>query len=194
MKNRWRALFFFILGLNITGFILAIYLIFTPIKENPQNQPFSTANKQAVNFQIKTNKSDLNEVIAHYMEKELLKGGIHYDIRLEDEVELYGTIPVFSQNVSMELTFEPEALENGDLILRQKKMKIGDLPLPVSHVMKFIQDRYQLPEWVHIQPKEEIVYVSLENMKLDSDFRVKVDQFDLQNDKITFTLAVPTGK
>lgn len=174
--------------------IIFFSLLFAPVKDDAQRSQIIPSKNQAVDFHIKTNKADLNEIINHYLEKEVLTGGIHYEIRLEDDVELYGTMPVFSQNISMKLTFEPEALENGDLILRQKAMKIGELPLPASHVLKFIKDKYQLPDWVLIQPKEELVYVSLENMKLKSDVKVKIDHFDLLNDQLAFTLMVPTEK
>ena len=72
-----------------------------------------------VRFTIQTNKQDLNRLINHYL-KEEYSGSLDYEVLLTDEVELYGNIPVFSENVEMKLTFEPVALENGDLELQQK--------------------------------------------------------------------------
>lgn len=192
MKNKWRTLFFFILGINIIMLFIVITLLLLPVKQDSFTFDDNQRNEE-VAFNIQTNKTDLNRVINHYLESEGLTGGIHYEVILDEEVELYGTIPVFSQNVSMKLSFEPESLENGDLILRQKTMTIGQLPLPVSYVLKFIKDQYKLPKWVKINPNEELVYVSLHKMKLKSDLKVKVDKFDLRNDKIAFTLLVPTN-
>lgn len=141
-------------------------------------------------FQIKTNKQDLNRVINHYLEEEF-SAAIDYEVLLTDEVELYGTLPVFSSNVDLKLTFEPHALENGDLELQQKNISIGRLNLPVPLVLKFVQNSYSLPDWVMIQPNKEKVYVSLQNMKLKSNSKVRVDEFDLKNDRITFSLQLP---
>ena len=112
-------------------------------------------------------------------------------MQLNDEVELSGELPVFSETIDMKLTFEPKALENGDLILEQKNIFIGKLKLPVPLVMKFVRDSYQLPDWVTIQPNEERMYVSLQNMKMKSDLKVRVAEFDLKNDDIEFSLKVP---
>jgi uncharacterized protein YpmS len=143
-----------------------------------------------VRFTIQTNKQDLNRLINHYL-KEEYSGSLDYEVLLTDEVELYGNIPVFSENVEMKLTFEPVALENGDLELQQKAISIGKLTLPVPLVLKFIQSSYPIPDWVTIQPDEEKVYMELQNMKLKSDLKVRVHEFDLKNNDIEFSLQVP---
>ena len=86
---------------------------------------------------------------------------------------------------------EPVALENGDLELQQKAISIGKLTLPVPLVLKFIQSSYPIPDWVTIQPNEEKVYMELQNMKLKSDLKVRVHEFDLKNNDIEFSLQVP---
>jgi uncharacterized protein YpmS len=159
-----------------------------PIEEG--KVPNQNAVQNDVLFQVKTNKQDLNQLINHYLEEEL-SGSFDYEVLLTDEVELYGDIPVFSESIEMKLTFEPKALENGDLELQQKNISIGKLTLPVHFVLKFIQGSYTLPDWVTIQPNEEKVYVSLQNMKLKSNLKVRVDEFNLKNDDIEFSLLVP---
>ncbi|MBP3041273.1 YpmS family protein, partial [Bacillaceae bacterium Marseille-Q3522] len=117
---------------------------------------------------------------------------MNYHIWLGKDVELYGTFPFFSQNIDMKMTFEPLALENGDLLLKQKSISIGQLSLPVANVMKIISRQYKIPEWVTIQPKEEQVYVSLQNMNLAGDLKVKLNEFNLIEDNIQFTFQVPS--
>jgi uncharacterized protein YpmS len=193
MKNKWKRLFFLLLGINIAVFAVIFTLISLP-SDDDKPEMARVDDGEDVKFVIHTNKEDLNKVINHYLEKEGLTGSIDYKVLLRDEVELYGTMPVFGRDLEMKLTFEPEALKNGNLVLKQKSISIGQLQLPVSYVLKFVRDSYQLPEWVTIVPNDEMVYVALQKLELKSDIKVKVNEFDLKKDNIKFTLLVPTKK
>lgn len=189
-EQKWKKLFFLLLVINIIVIAVLLAVVNTPVKDD-QYSPLNIDLKGHVPFRIQTDKADLNEVINHYLDKEGLTGPIDYQIFLNNEVELYGSLPVFSQEIQMKLTFEPIALDNGDILLQQKSISVGQLQLPVSYVLKFVKDKYKVPNWVTIQPNEERIYVSLQKMKLKSDIHVKVDEFDLKNDDIRFTLLVP---
>jgi uncharacterized protein YpmS len=190
VKN-WKRAFFILLIINL-GILLFLFIsISIPIKEKRIQQEESELQGY-VPFLIHTKKENLNRVINHYIEKEAAGGPIDYNVVLRDEVELYGTIPIFTEEIQMKLTFEPEAINNGDLILKQKSMAIGQMQLPVTYVLKFIADRYRLPQGVTIQPKDKLVYISMQKLKLKSDFKVRVNEFDLNNGDISFQLYVPT--
>lgn len=144
-----------------------------------------------VTFEVKSNKADLNKLINQYMEKEIADSPIEYQVQLRDEVELHGTLPFFSQQLNLKLTFEPEALDNGDLVLKQKSISIGSMDLPVSYVLKFIRDNYKLPKGVDILPNDKLVYVNMQQLKIKSDIKIQANEFDLKNNNISFTLLVP---
>ncbi|MFZ0443543.1 MAG: YpmS family protein [Bacillus sp. (in: firmicutes)] len=188
----WKRLFILLLGLNVAlVFLLFTFFLFM-INDTGNETKIPTINpthKQVV-LQIKTNKQDLNRVINHYLEKEL-HSTYDYQVLLTDQVELYGAIPIFNEELNVKLTFEPKPLENGDLELQQKNMSIGNLSLPPSLVLKFIQNSYSLPEWVMIQPSKEKIYVSLNTFKLKSNFKVLVNEFNLKDDDIRFSLQLP---
>lgn len=188
-KNKWKVAFFSLLFVVIAVLISLVFIIFQPIDKS---EPLKTAsNREAVPFNVQTNKADLTKLINYYLAKEGLNGPIHYEINIKDEVELYGSLPVFNTNIQMKLTFTPEALDNGDLILKQKEISVGQLPLPVSYVMNFIKNKYKLPEWVDIQPEEEEIYAHLTKMNIANGLKVKVNQFDLEQDVIQFDLLLP---
>lgn len=191
MKNKWKKIFLLLLGINVFAVLFVLILLLVPV-ENGVEPIRDDLQNDGVQFRINANKADLNRIINHYIEEEGLKSPIDYKIVLEDEVELYGTMKVFTQDIQMKLTFEPEALQNGDLILKQKSISVGQIQLPVPYVLKFVRDQYDFPDWVNIQPNDELVYVSLQKMELKSDIKVKVNKFDLKNDDIHFTLLVPT--
>ena len=188
----WKRLFILLLGLNVAlVFLLFTFFLFM-INDtgNETKIPTIDSTEKQVALQIKTNKQDLNRVINHYLEKEL-SSTYDYQVLLTDQVELYGAIPIFNEELNVKLTFEPKPLENGDLELQQKNMSIGNLSLPPSLVLKFIQNSYSLPEWIMIQPSKEKIYVSLNTFKLKSNFKVLVDEFNLKDDDIRFSLQLP---
>ncbi|KAB2333570.1 YpmS family protein [Bacillus mesophilum] len=189
-KNKWKLFFFVLLGLNLALFVLLAVLIYTPT-EHQAYEPKELNESAYAPFSISANKQDLNGVINHYLESEGMTGAFDYQIFLNDDVELIGSLPVFTQEIQMKLAFEPTALENGDIVLEKKEMSVGQLQLPASYVMKFVKDNYDIPEWVEIVPSEERIYVALTDMKLKSDVKVKVNEFDLEQDDIRFSLLVP---
>jgi uncharacterized protein YpmS len=191
MKNKWKIGFFILLGLIAAVIIFFYILITSPVDESNIEPVKNNADANDVAFKVATNKRDLNRVINHYIEEEGKNSEIEYQVLLTDEVELYGTLPLFSEELELRLTFNPQALENGDLVLNQKSISVGRLRLPVSTVLKFVRDSYDLPEAVNIQPDDERVYVSMQRLKLKSDIKVKVNEFDLKKDNIKFTLYVP---
>ncbi|PLS16252.1 DUF2140 domain-containing protein [Bacillus sp. M6-12] len=188
-SRKWRALFFSLLFINIFVITLLIILISLPATHDNIEQEGRV--HEDIQFKVHTNKSDLNKLINRYLTDEGLRGPIEYHVILAEEVELYGTVPAFGRDFEMKLTFEPKALENGDLLLKQKSMSLGQLNLPVSYILSFINKQYKIPDWVSIQPNEEKIYLSLQNLKLKSNVKVKAEEFDLENDKISFILSVP---
>jgi uncharacterized protein YpmS len=192
MRNKWKLAFFILLG-GVAAIILILFTMAGMPVERGEERPDKSNQLEGdhVSFDIRTNRVDLNKVINHYLEEEGFTGPIDYQVFVRDEVELYGEFPLFGQHMQMLLTFEPKALENGDLVLKQKSVSLGTLSLPVSRVMKIIQSNYKLPEWVAIHPDEETVYVSLTEMELKSDIKVRANTFDLKRDDISFTLLVP---
>ncbi|CAM3898491.1 YpmS family protein [Mesobacillus zeae] len=191
MKNKWKISFFVLLGIVALTLGVLFFMITAPADDMAYRQGQLDEKKESVKLQVKTNKSDMNKVLNHYLEEESKAGSIDYRVALGEEVELYGTMPLFSENVNMKMTFEPKALKNGDLVLRQKNISVGSLNLPVSYVLKMVMNNYNLPEFVYIQPNEEMVYISLQKLKLKGDVKVRADRFDLQKDNISFTLQVP---
>lgn len=188
---KWKTLFITLLALNILVIFSVLILINLPAKDKDMKPPVS--QEEDIQFQIHTNREDLTRLINQYLDKEGMTGLMHYEVYLKDEVELYGTMPFFNREVEMKLTFEPIAQKNGDLILKQKSIAVGQMNLPVSYVMSLINERYKMPDWVTISPNDESIYVSLQDMELKSDVRVKANEFDLKNDDISFLLTVPSS-
>ena len=190
MKNKWKIGFLVLLGINLLFAIIILSLVMVP-SEGSQTSKLKRPIDEHVSFHVKSNKNDLNKLINHYLNEEVADSSIDYRVLLGDEVELYGTLPFFSEELNMKLTFKPSALENGDLVLKQKSMTIGNLHLPISYVLSFISENYKIPTGVDIRPKAKQIYVHMQQLKLKSDIKLKADKFDLKKDDIAFTILVP---
>jgi uncharacterized protein YpmS len=190
MKNKWKIGFLLLLGINLLIMIVMLSLVMVPA-DGPQTSKIEPPMGEHVSFHVKSNKNDLNKLINHYLKEEAADSPIDYRVLLGEEVELYGTLPFFSDELNMKLTFEPKALENGDLVLQQKSMTIGSLHLPISYVLNFIRENYKIPKGVDISPKDKLIYVHMQQLKQKSDIKIKADKFDLKKDDIAFTILVP---
>lgn len=189
-KFTWKTAFFTLLIINIVIIVFLFTMVFLPAGGDSLTGENGVSKKSQASLTVTANKQDLNILINDFIEKENADSPIDYKVYLNDEVELYGTLPVFDQNVEMKLTFEPKALENGDLILSQNTIHIGKLQLPSRYVMNFIKNNYHFPKWVKIFPNEKIIYIHLTDIKLKNQLHIHANTFDLKNDDISFSLLV----
>ncbi|KOO50798.1 YpmS family protein [Priestia koreensis] len=185
--KKWKRLFWGLLTLNIVIVLVVIVLIFQPA----DNQPFPSGNqpqKKQVELTILAKKKDLNALIDKYLQKEFHNEELNYNVRLTDQVEVNGTIQAFDNKLDVQMAFEPHVQKNGGIILEQKSLSVGKLQLPVRTVLKYVNNNFNLPDYVKINPADESVYVGLQEMRTTNDFRVKVEKFNLEKDEFRFKL------
>ena len=192
MKNRWKLGFLLLIGMNVAAAIWILSLMMaTPDEKEISNSKLP--NDEYVSFYVTSNKYDLNRLINHYLKEEAADSPIDYRVLLGDDVELYGTLPFFSETLNLKLTFQPKAQKNGDMVLVQKSMSVGKLHLPISYVLSFISNNYKLPKGVEIRPTDHVVNVYMQQLKLKSDLKIKVEKFNLKKDDISFSILVPVN-
>ncbi|WP_100331341.1 YpmS family protein [Bacillus xiapuensis] len=190
MKLGWKHAFIGLLAINVLIVAILLAGILSPIKDQPIRQ--TAPGKENVKFHVQANKEDLNQLINKYMKKGINNNlPVDYNVYLRDQVEMYGHVSVFSERIDYKMTFEPKALKNGNIVLKQKELKVGKINLPVSYVLKAARDNYSLPDWVQILPNDKMIYLSLDKMKLDSGLQARAERFDLKKDDIRFTLMLP---
>ncbi len=182
--------FLILVGLNVLIAVIIFSLVTSPVNEKEPIKA-NISDEDYVSFHVESNKYDLNRLINHYLKEEAADSPIDYRVLLGNEVELYGTLPFFSEKLKLKLTFEPSAQKNGDLILKQKSMSVGKLHLPISYVLNFISENYKLPKGVEIRSNDHMVYIHMQQLKLKSDLKIKVNKFNLNKDDIAFTILVP---
>lgn len=187
----WKKLFFGILILNLIVLISVLTLILWPIQEKDFPHISSTDDVDQTEFFIRTTKQNLNELINAYIDQLLKNTNHHYQIILDQDVHLVGEIPVFSATVPLSIRFEPFVLDNGNLILKQKSIYIGRMQLPNRKIMEYVDRHLPMPEWIFVNPKEEEIYVALSEMNIRSNFEIRVEQFNLRDNDLTFKIKIP---
>lgn len=189
--KRWKVLFLLLLSINLIGIILFVALMFKPA-DIPEMT--NTNKKEGVELIVSTNKENLTALINNYLEKEFKEQVISYQVVIADKVNLIGKIPVFNKEIDLVLSFEPKVLENGNLLLIQDSITLGQVKLPIIFVLQYIRENYALPKWVIVDPQEKQVNVRLTEMKLESKMRVEAKSFDLHEDKLEFKMILPPNK
>ena len=186
----WKILFFTLLAVNLVFAGILFYWMSRPIEDTASLDRLNQ-NKDMVSIPFSSNKEDLNRVINHYIEEEVADSPIDYDVLLTDNLELYGTLRAFGKDVQLKVLFEPYTTNNGNILLRHRSIQIGEMSLPATFVLNYINEKYKVPEWVTINPAKKTIYLSLREMDLKSGITLEAKKFDLRNDDIQMNLLVP---
>jgi len=190
-QNKWKKLFIGLLILNITIILTLVVLLNIPAKETKiTSEPTINDDLTSV-LSVESNKDNLNELIKAYLNETLEESKYKYDVYLDEVVHLEGELPVFSTSIPLYIKLQPNVQDNGDIILKQKSIKLGLLRLPNEKILEYVEKYLPLPEWVTIDAKNEDIYVKVTEMDLENDFGVEVRDFDLEKDKIRLDFIVP---
>ena len=187
----WKKLFIGLLSLNLLFFTGLVILIYWPIQESELSFEYHHDNDDHSEFIIRTTKKELNNLMNAYLTK-LVQGTNHrYEVILDDDVHLFGELPIFFTHVPISMRFSPIVQNNGDLILKQQSLSIGRLNLPYKNILALVKDHLPLPEWIIISPVDEEIYVAITQINFKSDFQIHVDQFDLMAHDLSFRINIP---
>lgn len=185
-RNLWKILFFTLSGIVFAVLVTIFVLIGIP-SEVPLPENSATEEQYPV-VEVTSSKESLNDIIEQVIQKQKTDYSLDFSMVLTDSVELYTVIPVFNREIQLKMTFEPETLYNGDIILKQETMKLGQMRLPVSYVLNFISKQASLPEWMIIDPENEQIYIALSEVELQG-LKLKANRMNLAEDDISFRVV-----
>lgn len=187
----WKKRFFSLLFLNGLVLLIITSCIFLPTSKTNIIKEDIQPTADSSEFVIRTTKKNLNDLVNAYLIQLLQQSKHHYQLSLNDDVELIGELPIFSTTVPLFIKFEPFVQENGDLVLKQKSISVGLLQLPNKKVMQYVSAYLPMPDWVIVNPQDEEIYVKVTDMDIKSNFHVKIERFDLEANDIAFKINVP---
>ncbi|SET20649.1 Uncharacterized protein YpmS [Salinibacillus kushneri] len=190
-KNKWKVLFFGIAGINLFLLIWVILLIFLPLSGETPDPNHQEVDKGEAEFTISSSKENLNKLINTYLDELSKHTNLDYTVKIEESVQLIGTIEAFDQDIPLTARFDPIVQENGDLMLKLRSISLGRLELPNKRVLDYVKDNYPMPEWVKVNPGEETIYAAITEMEMRSNFNIEVMSFNLKNNHLAFRIRVP---
>lgn len=190
LNNKWRTSFFLLAVINIGIIVWLLSLVFLPSSYTLVNVDKEKQSSDA-EFTIVSTKENLEQLANEYLSELSTQTVFDYSITLDRNVTLTGNIKAFEQTIPIKVELNPVVQENGDLVLEQERISLGQLPLPNKKVLEFVKDNYNLPEWVVVNPNEENIYVGVTQMETASNFNIRVDRFNLNSNQLAFKISVP---
>jgi uncharacterized protein YpmS len=184
MRNKWKAAFFTLLLFILLIPAAVLFLLF----KDPGG---GSLDRSMLDSDIRDNQKLLSihtekEQVEDLLNKELRKKApdVNVYVNLREEAVLNGSFVAFNQELPYQITFEPEVLDNGDLLLKEKDMQVGRFPLPGDEVFTLIKNTIDFPEWVDVYPADESILMRVTEMPTKPGYAVKAEEFDLKKDSI----------
>ncbi len=185
IMNKWKTAFFTLLLLFlIIPIAIAVVLFKDPA--GGQLDRSSLDNNIGDNqklLSIHTEKEQVEDLLNKELRKRAPDVNVYVNLR-NDEAVLNGSFIAFDQELPYQVTFEPQVLENGDLLLKEKDMQVGRFPLPGDEVFTLIQKTVAFPEWVDVYPKDESILMRVTEMPTKPGYAIKAEEFDLKKNSI----------
>ncbi|MCY9806827.1 YpmS family protein [Lentilactobacillus senioris] len=186
--NPWKWAFWGLISLLVIGVATSFILAFSSAKA-PVTQ--SANQTDTVPTSATLNKKQLNSLVAYYLNKRQVNSTNQYQVKVEDQVIIYGSVKVLGSNVNYSLFLTPKAETNGNVTLKATKLSVGKLQLPISFVMLFIQNNYDLPEWVTMNANKHEIYLDITHMNSDG-INYKAKEIDTSGaGKFKFEMLIP---
>src|SRR5699024_9414481 len=96
----WKRRFIILILTNLAIIVILAIFLYTPIDE----KKFELSSEQykqerSSEFVIRTTKENVNNLVNAYLDKLLAQTSHQYSIHLDEDVQLFGELPVFSTTV-----------------------------------------------------------------------------------------------
>lgn len=188
-NQKWKVLFFILLALNIIGIGVigyTVYPLFAPVSEPTPSHHQTQPDMEAPPFYIHATKETITESINQYT----TNFDEPFTILLDDYVEFATETSLFGMDVSIHATFEPIVEQDGNLLLKQQTISFGILQIPNEYALQYIAHMNELPDWIIVHPKQELIYIDIKNAPSELGVAVQFEQFNLKEDEIIMRLYV----
>lgn len=188
--NRWKIGFFALAGLVAAALAYIIILFGIHAESDPvpkSGEPILAAN----HLTVKATKEDFEGIANTYIQKAMNKEPLPVRLEVAEDITLSSELTVFSYTVPVIMHFDPVVLDDGNLMLKQSTVEIGNLNLPPATILKVLKDSIELPPWMIVRPKEEEVFIDLNALPISGDIQVKAKEFNLDKDEIILEITIP---
>ena len=187
----WKLYFLILLGsVLLILVIFAIFILSTPPTSDRLPNPVYIEEPGA-EFKVEATKADLNELINDYLDQVLLADSSDFSIHIDQSILLYGSFFAFGASIPINIEMDPVVQPNGDLVLSISEMSLGLLNLPKDRILHYFNRQIDTPDWLYFDSQNEQIYVAITQIDIQSNFRFSVQELDLTDDSIAFSIKVP---
>ena len=145
----------------------------------------------AMDFELVTDKAQVNRVVNLYLQEELDDRFSGYTVNIDELVELEGALNVFGFDVDFGLYMEPLVMDDGNLQLRAQRIQLGAFDLPIEIALNILNQQLDLPEWIRINSEEAFILVAFNEFSLENDVQLQMKRIDLEADDIRLDIILP---
>lgn len=192
-KNPWRLAFITLVAV-LVGFIsVTAFRISTPRMTYDAKLPVIETREKPI-LDINMKKDQVNNVINFFLEDAMKESGVDYSFVLENQALVDGTFNLLGHETHFYLYFEPYVLNDGNVQLKAKSLSVGALNVPIPAMINYIASTTDLPNWIELDPDQQLINLHLNKFKLDNGMTVRAKKINLIDDEITFSLYLPKEK
>lgn len=188
--NLWKIAFFVLSGLIVSGIIVLVVFLESPGDSDPL-PPLDQYTPKGSVLSVKATRNDLEGLANNYIRKAMKGEKLPVTMLIKDDVRLHSELTAFGITFPLMMHFDPVVLEDGNLMLKQTSMEIGELELPPSTVLSVLRDSVKLPPWMIVRPKEEEIFIHLSELEIAGDLQVRAKSVNLLNDNIELEVTIP---
>lgn len=188
--NIWKMAFFVLSGLIVSSIIALVVFLESPGDSDPL-PPLDQYTPKGSVLSVKATRNDLEALANNYIRKAMKGEKLPVTMLIKDDVRLHSELTAFGITFPLMMHFDPVVLEDGNLMLKQTSMEIGELELPPSTVLSVLRDSVKLPPWMIVRPKEEEIFIHLSELEIAGDLQVRAKSVDLLNDNIELEVTIP---
>ncbi|WP_342511736.1 YpmS family protein [Sporosarcina sp. FSL K6-1522] len=188
--NRWKLSFFALAGLIVAAVAYLIFLIGSPASSEPLPDAKVLDGSDYV-LEVEATKEDFEGIANTYIKKAMKGEPLPVKMEVGKDVTLFSEMTVFSYTLPVIMHFDPIVREDGNLILKQSSMEVGQLNIPPSTVLKILRDSVKLPPWMIVRPKEEELFIDLSKIAISDDLQVRAKTFNLEENEIILEIIIP---
>lgn len=188
--NRWKAAFLTLSGVVVAGVAGIIFLVGSTGSSQPLPSATVLEEGDANTLTVRTTKKDFEGIANTYIRDAVKGEQFPVEMKVEEDVILSSELTVFSFKLPVVMHFDPIVQEDGNLILKQSSMELGQLNIPPSAVLKILRDSVKLPSFMIVRPKEEEIFIDLSKVPVAKNVSVRAKSFNLDEDEILLEVSI----
>lgn len=191
-RNPWKWAFFTLLVVVLAAVGITFAKVVAPVKEPTQKAAYAQTD---TSMEVTLSREQVNALSANYLNRFLKDKKVKYRFIVGKKyATLIGQTKFLGAKVQFALNFIPERLSNGNVLLRARGLSVGQLNVPISFVMGYIKNSYQLPNWVYINQKKKTVILDLNKYSRHKSLHYSAEELNMNDGQFKFLISIPNNK